>query len=123
VSASAADRRIRSLRPPKPRVDPWAPHGWIVEDERRPGGATERALTVFLAGAECPFTCSFCDLWRWTIDGPTPSGALPAQLARVIAAIAHPVPDRLKLYNASNFFDRRATTCRRSRSLRVPLPP
>jgi radical SAM enzyme (TIGR01210 family) len=79
-----------------------------VEDERRPAGVTERALTVFLAGAECPFTCSFCDLWRWTIDGPTPAGALPAQLARVIAALERPLPHRLKLYNASNFFDRRA---------------
>jgi len=63
---------------------------------------------VFLAGAECPFTCSFCDLWRWTLDGPTPPGALPTQLARALEALPPPVPDRLKLYNASNFFDRRA---------------
>jgi len=63
---------------------------------------------VFLAGAECPFTCSFCDLWRWTLDGPTPPGALPTQLARALKALPSPVPDRLKLYNASNFFDRRA---------------
>jgi len=68
----------------------------------------ERAVTVFLAGAECPFTCSFCDLWRWTLDGPTPPGALPTQLVRVLEALPPPVPDRLKLYNASNFFDRRA---------------
>jgi uncharacterized Fe-S cluster-containing MiaB family protein len=102
------DERIRSLRAPKPRVDPWAAHGSILEDERRAGGTIERALTVFLAGAECPFTCSFCDLWRWTLDGPTPPGALPAQLARVLQALPRPLPDRLKLYNASNFFDRRA---------------
>ena len=63
---------------------------------------------MFLAGAECPFTCSFCDLWRWTLDGPTPPGALPTQLARALEALPPPVPDRLKLYNASNFFDRRA---------------
>ena len=102
------DRRIRGLRPPKPSVDPWRAHGSGVEDERRPGGVTEHALTVFLAGAECPFTCSFCDLWRWTVEGPTPPGALPAQLARVLEPLARPLPDRLKLYNASNFFDRRA---------------
>jgi archaeosine synthase beta-subunit len=65
-------------------------------------------LTVFLAGAECPFTCSFCDLWRWTLDGPTRPGALPAQLTRALGEHAPPLPDRLKLYNASNFFDRRA---------------
>jgi len=80
----------------------------VLEEERRPDTQIERALTVFLAGAECPFTCSFCDLWRWTIDGPTPPGALTKQLESALHALDGPVPDRLKLYNASNFFDRRA---------------
>jgi radical SAM enzyme (TIGR01210 family) len=84
-------------------------HGSAIEDERRPSGVTERALTVFLAGAECPFTCSFCDLWRWTLDGPTPPGALPAQLRQVLDNLENlDNLHRLKLYNASNFFDRRA---------------
>jgi radical SAM enzyme (TIGR01210 family) len=111
VTGAGADRRIRALRPPKPPVDPRRPHGWLVEEERRPGGATERALTVFLAGAECPFTCSFCDLWRYTLDGPTPPGALPAQLREALTGAVRaddPPIRRLKLYNASNFFDRRA---------------
>lgn len=108
MSASAIDRRIRSLRPPKPRVDPSAAHGSLLEDERRPDGKIERALTVFLSGAECPFTCSFCDLWRFTIDGPTPPGALTRQLESVLQTFEGPAPDRLKLYNASNFFDERA---------------
>jgi len=108
VSASAADRRIRELRPPKPKVDPWKTHGALVEDERRPDGAVQRALTVFLAGSECPFTCSFCDLWRFTIEGPTPRGALPAQIAEALRTVNGAPPTRLKLYNASNFFDRRA---------------
>ncbi len=80
----------------------------MVEEERRPQGRIERALTVFLAGAECPFTCSFCDLWRFTIDGPTPPGALTKQLEGVLELLEGPAPDRLKLYNASNFFDKRA---------------
>src|SRR6267143_797176 len=104
---STPDARIRRLRPPKPIVDPWKAHGTVVEEERSPNGV-ERAVTVFLAGAECPFTCSFCDLWRWTLDGPTPRGALPTQLARALEALSPPVAHRLKLYNASNFFDRRA---------------
>lgn len=110
MNASAADRRIRALRPAKPAVDPYRAHGSLLEDERRPDGRLERALTVFLTGAECPFTCSFCDLWRWTVMGPTPAGALPRQLADVLRSRddATPRPDRLKLYNASNFFDRRA---------------
>jgi archaeosine synthase beta-subunit len=108
VSLSAADRRIRGLRPPKRVVDPYAAHGSLLEEERRPDGRRERTLTVFLAGAECPFTCSFCDLWQWTLDGPTPPGALVAQLERVLESLDGPPPDRLKLYTASNFFDRRA---------------
>lgn len=80
-----------------------------MEVERGPAGV-ERSVTVFLAGAECPFTCTFCDLWRWTLEGgrPTPAGALPIQLARALQDIESPLPQRLKLYNASNFFDRRA---------------
>src|SRR5437899_1570496 len=107
---STPDARIRRLRPPKPGVDPWKAHGTVVEEERSANGVVERALTVFLAGAECPFTCSFCDLWRWTLDGPTPPGALPIQLGRALEAFRgeDPLPERLKLYNASNFFDRRA---------------
>jgi hypothetical protein len=108
VSASATDRAIRDLRAPKPAVDPWKAHGTLVEDERRPGGTIERVLTIFLAGSECPFTCSFCDLWRWTIDGPTPSGALPRQIADALRSQPEAPAARVKLYNASNFFDRRA---------------
>ena len=108
MSGSAVDHRIRSLRPAKPLVDPYVAHGWLAEEERRPNDTVERTLTVFLAGAECPFTCSFCDLWRWTIDGPTPPGALVRQLERVLQELEGPVPHRLKLYNASNFFDARA---------------
>lgn len=142
-SGLTLDRRIRSLRPTKARVDPYAAHGSMLEEERRPGGKVERALTVFLTGAECPFTCSFCDLWQWTLDSPTPPGALTRQLESVLearegwAAEEEPrdveardgwagegeprdveardgvtggdqTPDRLKLYNASNFFDQRA---------------
>ena len=108
MSASVADRRIRSLRAQKLPADPYTAHGSLLEDERRPDGKIERALTVFLTGAECPFTCSFCDLWRWTIDGPTPPGALPRQIEDVLQGHRDPLPDRLKLYNASNFFDQRA---------------
>lgn len=107
-SLAREDQRIRALRPPKPAVDPWRPHGALMEDERRPDGRLERVLTIFLAGAECPFTCAFCDLWRYTVDGPTPVGAIPAQIAKALAAAGTPRPDRVKLYNASNFFDRRA---------------
>ena len=108
MSASAVDRRIRSLRPPKAHVSAQKAQGARLDEERRPDGKIEQALTVFLTGAECPFTCSFCDLWQWTIDGPTPPGSLTNQLETVLQALDGPVPDRLKIYNASNFFDQRA---------------
>ena len=108
MTASAADRRIRSLRSPKVASDPYTAHGSLLERERRPDGKIESALTVFLTGAECPFTCSFCDLWQWTIDSPTPPGALATQIESVLQGHRNPLPDRLKLYNASNFFDQRA---------------
>lgn len=105
---SRNDGPIRALRPPKRPVDPWKAFGSAVDDERRPGGVTERALTVFLTGAECAFTCSFCDLWQYTIEGPTPAGALPRQMMESLASLDASTFDRIKLYNASNFFDRRA---------------
>ena len=108
MSATATDRRIRSLRSPKAPLDPYKALGSLLEKERRPDSQIELALTVFLAGAECPFTCSFCDLWRFTLDGPTPPGALTKQLEGVLQALDGPVPRRLKIYNASNFFDQRA---------------
>ena len=102
---------MRARRGPKAAVDPWRPVDVLVESERAAGGGARRWLTVFLAGAECPFTCVFCDLWRHTLDGPTPSGALPAQLAAALAEAGNGggVPfDGVKLYNASNFFEERA---------------
>lgn len=108
IGGTTVDRRIRNLRPPKARADAYVAHGSVLEAERRPGGKIEQALTVFLTGAECPFTCAFCDLWQWTLDGPTPPGALTRQLQSVLEARDGPARDRLKLYNASNFFDQRA---------------
>ena len=100
---------IRSLRSSKREIDPWRPIAQLWEEERTPGGGLLPALTVFLAGAECPFTCVFCDLWRETLDEPTPDGALVAQLRQALAdAGPLPRPAALKLYNASNFFEPRA---------------
>jgi radical SAM enzyme (TIGR01210 family) len=96
------------LRPAKPAIDPWKPIDILVEEERQADGALASCLTVFLAGAECPFTCVHCDLWRFTLDGPTPPGALPTQLEQALARVGEPLPEAVKLYNASNFFDPRA---------------
>lgn len=93
----------------KPVIDPWLPLGTLWEEERQPGGGIAPVLTVFLAGAECPFSCVFCDLWQHTLAGPTPRGALPTQIEKALAG-AGPIPAgaQIKLYNASNFFEPRA---------------
>lgn len=109
-------RQVRSLRGPKAPVNPWAAPPITLEPERLPtvGNAPARvvhSLTVFLHGAECPFTCVFCDLWRHTLDAPTPPGALPRQLELAMEEAMEKRdrwPELIKLYNASNFFDPRA---------------
>ena len=100
---------IRSLRGPKIEPDPTRPIAHFREEERRLDGSLAPVLTVLLAGAECSFTCIFCDLWQRTLDGPTPPGAIPRQLAIALRETG-PLPATCgaKLYNASNFFDPRA---------------
>ena len=117
-------------------IDPDEPLGQFWEEERTPGGGTTPALTVFLAGAECPFTCVFCDLWRETLDGPTPRGALPEQIRKALAA-AGPLPgpggaealQRQQLLRAAGGAaarrdgDPRPRRPLRPRHRRVPSPP
>lgn len=100
------DRWVRSLRRSKIPRSSDTPIGVVHERERRPEGTVVDATTVFLAGAECPFSCVFCDLWMQTLAERTPPGALPRQLTGALSAVEQ--RSLVKLYNASNFFDPRA---------------
>ena len=104
-----ASAEVRALRGPRPERSAFEHQGVVLESERG-RDRTRSSATVFLTGAECPFTCVFCDLWRHTLAGATPPGALPAQLRDARAEIARAaVPvEHIKLYNASNFFEPRA---------------
>lgn len=111
---SAEDARLRDLRPPKPSIDPWRPIDTLAERELLADGRIADSWTVFLAGRECPFTCVFCDLWRFTTDERTPRGAIPHQIRTALGSLetspnvslrVPPGGRILKLYNASNFFD------------------
>ena len=110
MNRTILDRRaIRAARTSKPDHNPWQPIGQEWETERGVHAAARKTLTVYLAGAECPFTCLFCDLWQHTLPGKTPLGALPKQLDIALkSAAAIPENAAIKLYNASNFFDPRA---------------
>jgi archaeosine synthase beta-subunit len=107
----AADREAREgsilgLRPARNAVDPLRPHGFLIEEEPRAGGGTDRIATVFLTNRECPWRCLMCDLWKNTLEAPTPKGAIPAQIRFALERL--PSANVLKLYNAGSFFDRAA---------------
>ena len=97
------DRDILAERGPKEFVDPWQPVAEFVEPERQADGQVQDVATIFLANRECPFRCVYCDLWKQTLDEPTPVGAIPRQID--IALERLPTVSIVKLYNSGNFFD------------------
>jgi hypothetical protein len=111
IELGAADRAAREefvlgLRPARDAVDPSRPYGFFVEEEPRGDGGTLRAATILLTNRECPWHCLMCDLWKNTLEAPTPKGAIPQQIRFALERL--PPADTLKLYNAGSFFDRAA---------------
>ncbi len=98
-------RDVEQLRGPKRSLLPNQPFDVVTEFESDEDRKPVSVLAVFLTGAECSFRCTFCDLWQYTLDIPTPRGALVEQLE--LALNRYPKTDWIKLYNASNFFDPR----------------
>jgi len=103
---AAHEQFVLGLRPPRNAVDPSRPYGFFVEEEPRAGGGTDRVATVFLTNRECPWRCLMCDLWKNTLEAPTPKGAIPEQIRFALERL--PSASVLKLYNAGSFFDRGA---------------
>ncbi len=103
---SRQSARIRGLRPRVEPADPFRSHGLVIDRERSARGPRATA-TLFLAGAECPFTCVHCDLFRFATAGAAAPGALVRQVEAALPEISDTV-ELLKLYNASNFFEPRA---------------
>lgn len=103
---AVTDKEILALRPPKLSLDPWVPSAFLVEPERTATGSIDSVATIFLTNKECPFRCSMCDLWRYTLDERVPVGAIPAQIDYALERL--PAAQHVKLYNAGNFFDAQA---------------
>lgn len=87
------------------------PFALVLEQEPAGKFSVADVATVFLTGAECPYRCSMCDLWQYTLDRATMPGEIVSQLSWVMDQLdskAEARPGWIKLYNASNFFDSRA---------------
>lgn len=100
------DQDILELRPPKQELDFSKPYHFLQEEEVDKDGRIRKVNTVFLTNKECPFKCLMCDLWKHTLDRPTPQGAIPAQIEHALQHL--PEASVIKLYNNGNFFDTKA---------------
>jgi radical SAM enzyme (TIGR01210 family) len=104
-------KQIRSARLPKISRRSGESMGWTLEIEPDGQGDLVTTRTYFLVGSECRFTCSMCDLWKYTLAEPqTPAGSLTLQIEKLHQRVANEGTQKksrewLKLYNASNFFD------------------
>ncbi len=100
------NQTIEQHRPPKEELDANKPYLFLHEEEIQFDGSLKSVNTIFLTNKECPFKCVMCDLWRHTLDMPTPIGAIPRQIEYALKRL--PKSSVIKLYNSGNFFDGRA---------------
>ncbi|MDZ7694132.1 MAG: hypothetical protein U5K69_23930 [Balneolaceae bacterium] len=98
--------QIEQHRPPKNEVDPQIPYHFLHEKEPDREGTIREVNTIFLTNKECPFRCLMCDLWKNTLDDPTPAGSVPKQIKHALDRL--PEASIIKLYNSGNFFDTQA---------------
>ncbi len=99
-------RWILNERPAKNTLHANRAYGAFVEKEPDANGRLIDVATLLLTNRECPFCCLMCDLWRNTLDDPTPVGAVPNQIRSALSQL--PPAQTIKLYNAGNFFDTKA---------------
>lgn len=100
------NQTVLESRPPKEEMDPLRPHFFLNEQEVQADGELRSVNTIFLTNRECPFKCVMCDLWRHTLDKPTPEHAVPSQIEYALERL--PNAEVIKLYNSGNFFDGKA---------------
>ena len=126
IRSALQSSEIRKLRPKKPSRHIGESMGYVRELEADGLGGVVNARTYFLVGSECRFTCSMCDLWKYTLeDRQTPKGSLVSQVHALhrefgkryggragferfecnAIGVSGASREWLKLYNAANFFD------------------
>jgi len=97
---------IEKLRPSRNLVNQDIPYHFLHEQEPDKDGNLQKVNTIFLTSKECSFKCLMCDLWKNTLKGPTPPGAILKQIDYILNRL--PEADVIKLYNNGNFFDQKA---------------
>ncbi|HEY8784716.1 MAG TPA: hypothetical protein VIM16_24030 [Mucilaginibacter sp.] len=100
------NREIEKLRSQKNFLNPDIPYHFLHEQEPDSRGNLQRVNTIFLTSKECSFKCLMCDLWKNTLNEPTPAGAVLKQIDYALERL--PEADIIKLYNSGNFFDKKA---------------
>ncbi len=106
ATRDARERFMAGRRPAKNALDPQRPYGFFVEEEPAAPGVPVSVAVLFLTNRECTYRCTMCDLWKNTLDTPTPIGAIPGQIRWALERL--PAARRVKLYNAGSLFDRAA---------------
>jgi radical SAM enzyme (TIGR01210 family) len=97
---------IEKFRPARNIVNPDIPYYFLHEQEPDQEGNLQKINTIFLTSKECSFKCMMCDLWKNTLNGSTPRGAILKQIDYALDRL--PDADVIKLYNNGNFFDQKA---------------
>ena len=106
MNTEIGNRTVEQYRPKKEDLDVNRPYLYLHEKEVQFDGTLKSVNTIFLTNKECPFKCVMCDLWRHTLDEPTPVGAIPRQIEYALERL--PKSSVIKLYNSGNFFDGQA---------------
>ena len=109
------DRWIMHRRPQRNSLDPSRPYAFSLEEESSATGEVVPVATVLLTNRECPWRCLMCDLWKNTLTGTVPDGAIPAQIEYALQHL--PEARHIKLYNAGSFFDPHAIPLRDHRRI------
>ncbi len=97
---------IEKFRTARNIVNQDIPFHFLHEEEPDLEGNIQSINTIFLTSKECSFKCLMCDLWKNTIECPTPKGAILKQIDYALNRL--PDSNLIKLYNSGNFFDQKS---------------
>jgi radical SAM enzyme (TIGR01210 family) len=104
------DAAILAARGVRAALDPRRLHRCFVEPEPVAGGAVEDVAAIFVRGAECPFRCLMCDLWKHTFERSERVPSVAGQVERALQEL--PDAPHVKIYNSGSFFDSQAVSAR-----------